>query len=312
MHWLRHWKVKGIVQKVLSIVPGGSSLNDLLQQRLGDLRDFDDNIRIKVDNWCGLMSYLGKVGASNMESREIMEIGSGWYPTVPVCFALAGTRFCHTVDISRHMNWEQTARMLRAVGKHLDRIAALSGRPAATVRAVFEELLQAQNLDDLLSRAGIVYHAPADGSRADWLATGTLDLVYSNSVLEHVPGPVIAALMRESHRVLKPDGLMLHAVACNDHYAHFDKSISFVNYLQFGERQWCFWNNPLNYQNRLRASDFVEFAHNAGFELIHESRAVRPGTREGLARLRIASEFAAYAPEDLIATTIDFVARKKR
>jgi hypothetical protein len=43
----------------------------------------------------------------------------------------------------------------------------------------------------------------------------------------------IPPIMREAHRVLKDGGLCVHAVACNDHYAFFHESISFVNFVQF-------------------------------------------------------------------------------
>jgi SAM-dependent methyltransferase len=311
MRVLRHWKTKGLIQKALASVPGGVRLNDLLQQRLGDLRDFEGNVGMKADDWRGLMSYLAAVGRADLRCRHIMEIGSGWYPTVPMCFALAGAESCHTVDISRHMKGDLTFRMLRALEAHLPAIAKAAGRDAGEVRERYAKLRAAGSLDELLARANIIYHAPADGARAEWFAAGTVDLVYSNSVLEHVPGPVILSLMKEAHRVLKPNGLMLHAVACNDHYAHFDKSISYVNYLQFTDGQWRLWNNSLNYQNRLRASDFTGMAKESGFEIIHEARAMRRGTREALERLRIAPEFAAYSSEDLAATTVDFVGRKK-
>jgi SAM-dependent methyltransferase len=309
---LQSWKIKGIIQKSLSSFPGGECINDSLQRRLGGLANFDANIRSKVDDWALLISYLRTVDADDLECQRVMEIGSGWYPTLPICFHLAGVQHCHTADISRHMKPNLAFKMLTTIEKHLPRIGAVSGRGADAVRAQYENLREATSLEDLLARAGIVYHAPADASNACWFADEAVDLVYSNSVLEHVPEPVIAALMREAHRVLKPEGLMVHAVGCNDHYAFFDKSISFVNYLQFTAKQWRLWNNRLLYQNRLRANDFIRLARESSFEVVHEARAVRPGSREALASLKIAHEFSSYATEDMVATTVDFVARKKK
>jgi len=102
----------------------------------------------------------------------------------------------------------------------------------------------------------------------------------------------------------------MHNVGCNDHYAFFDKSISFVNFLQYGEREWRLWNNSLQYQNRLRAPEFVELAKGAGLQLVRGRTNVRPGTLEALANLRIAPEFQRFSKSDLAATTIDLVARK--
>jgi predicted SAM-dependent methyltransferase len=142
------------------------------------------------------------------------------------------------------------------------------------------------------------------------LESNSIDLVYSNSVLEHVPPEVISGLMKESLRVLKPGGLAMHNVGCNDHYAFFDKKISFINYLQYEEREWRFWNNSLQYRNRLRVPEFVDLATQAGFEVISKKTHVHPGTLEALASLRVAPQFGRFSRDELAATTVDFIGRK--
>jgi SAM-dependent methyltransferase len=222
---------------------------------------------------------------------------------------LAGARTVHTVDINRHLNAEMTFRMVRGLERHLDRIAE---RSSDRVYERFTRLATARGIDDLLGRADIVYSAPLDATRLSGIPDHSLDIVFSNSVMEHIPAPVIGSLMRESHRVLKDDGLAVHAVGCNDHYAFFDRRISFVNFLRYSEREWAVWNNTLASQNRLRAPDFIQLARGAGFAIVHERRAVRPGTREALQQMTIAPEFHRYDSEDLVATSVDFVARKTR
>jgi hypothetical protein len=116
--------------------------------------------------------------------------------------------------------------------------------------------------------------------------------------------------MTEAHRILKPGGLMLHNIGCNDHYAFVDPTISFVNFLQFSESKWRLWNNSLLYQNRMRAPEFLELSEQAGLPVILTRTHVRDGTREALTRLEIAPEFRRFSTEDLAYTTLDFVARK--
>lgn len=306
----KNWRVKGLIQKALGVAPGGHWINDKLQVAFGDLKNFDRNIDTKFHDWVGIMSYLEAVNRSSVLGLAIMEIGSGWYPTLPLCFTLAGARACHTFDISRLMNESMAFRVLGILERYLDVIAEKSRRPLEAVQQTYQRLRQANTLSQLLAFAQIHYHAPADASNVPSLSAESMDLVYSNSVLEHVPAAVIGALMREAWRLLRKDGLAVHAVACNDHYAHFDKSISFINFLQFTDREWRLWNNPLNYQNRLRAPDFIRAAEESGFQVIHQARAVRPGTREALETMRLAPEFASYIGEDLAATTVDFVAIK--
>lgn len=308
---VRNWRLKALMQGVLSVTPRGNRVNDRLQMKFGGLRNFEQNISSKVDDWCLLAGYLRSVHRGQLAGLTILEVGSGWYPTLPVCFALAGAGRVHTVDLNRHMNEDLTFRMLRAIEPHLERIADACGEPADAIRQRWEELRQVDALAPLLARARIEYRAPGDARKLEWLTGGCIDLAYSNSVLEHVTPTALPGIMRESWRVLKDDGLMVHSVACNDHYAHFDPGISFVNYLQFSARRWRWLNNDLNYQNRLRAPDFLSIARESGFEILRETRAVRPGTREALQFMRLAPEFQTYDLEDLAATTIDFVAVKR-
>lgn len=309
---LRDWRVKALVQDILSASPGGCRLNDWLQRHVGGLRNFEDNICRKVTDWCQVSSYLKAVGCKSLTEQTIVEVGSGWYPTLPICFALAGARRIYTVDLNRHMNEGMSLRMLRAVEPHLDRIASSCGLPASEARRRWEVLCTSDNLAQLLNKANIEYRAPADARDMGWLDNGCIDLAYSNSVLEHVLPSALPGIMKELWRVLRPDGLMLHAVACNDHYTHFDKSVSPINYLRFTERQWRWFNNDLNYQNRLRPSSFLSAARDSGFDVIHEARTLRPRNLDTLQGMRLAPQFKSFDPEDLATTSIDFVSIKRQ
>jgi SAM-dependent methyltransferase len=134
--------------------------------------------------------------------------------------------------------------------------------------------------------------------------------VYSNSVLEHIPGPVILRILQESRRVLRPGGVAIHSVNCGDHYAYFDKSITQINYLSYTESEWAIWNNDIQYQNRLRPQDLLELAEQAGLEIILKKHRAAPKLLEQVKTMKIAPEFSKYSPEQLACTSIDFVARK--
>ncbi|MDP9054812.1 MAG: class I SAM-dependent methyltransferase [Acidobacteriota bacterium] len=310
MSLTRNWRVKGIVQGILSLIPGGVNANDLLQKRLGGLAQFDRNIKAKVDDWSLMMTYLRAAGARSVEGWKALETGTGWCPVLPVCFILAGARSVCAVDLNRHISEELTLRMIRGLEPHLPDIAAKSGRAHSSVEEHWRRLAAADSLTSLLAAAHIDYRAPQDAGKLDWIADGALNLVFSNSVFEHIPPPVIPRLLRESRRVLAADGLIAHEVACNDHYANFDSGVSFVNYLQYPEWRWRFWNNRIQYQNRLRAPDFTRMARENGFRIVHEARHINPGTREALAGMRVASMFSHYSQDDLASTTVDFVAAK--
>jgi hypothetical protein len=135
--------------------------------------------------------------------------------------------------------------------------------------------------------------------------------VFSNSVLEHVRARDIGAILRETARILKRDGVSLHSVNCGDHYAYFDRSISPINYLKYSDRQWRPWNNGLLYQNRLRPVDFLELAEGAGLEVVLSRFAAKEKLLKLLPTLDVSAQFRKYAPEQLCATNIDFAGRPR-
>jgi SAM-dependent methyltransferase len=302
-----HWKIKGYTQKILGSIPGGEHLNDRLQL-VGGLRNFEGNIAAKVSDWTQTCRYLSDVHFP-IPGATIVEVGTGWYPVLPICFSLAGARCIKTFDIHRHINAKLTARALACIEPHLDEIAAFCASGPAEVRKMHRRLAEASGMDDLLRLANIEYSAPGDARRTG-LPANSVDLVYSNSVFEHVPRQAILEILQESQRILKPGGLTLHNIGCNDHYAFFDRSISFVNFLRFTEPEWRLWNNPLQYQNRLRPPQFLDMAAEAGLKVIYKRTHVRPGSREALAKFAVAPEFRQFSPEDLATTTLDFISQK--
>jgi SAM-dependent methyltransferase len=302
------WQLKGLVQQSLCAVPGGRRLNDRLQRRVGELRHFERSVATKVEDWRLSLRYLRDV-EFDVGGKTLVEIGTGWHPALPICFSLAGARRVVTFDIVRHLDVDLTFRMIAALEAHIDTIALACESGSEKISLRYQELQQATDIPSLLKQARVKYCAPAD-ARATGLPPDSVDLIYSNSVMEHVPKDVIRDLMRESYRILRPGGLALHNIACNDHYAHVDRTISFVNYLRFTESQWSRWNNALQYQNRLRAPEFLELAARSGLEVIHKKMAVRPGTCEALADLKVAPQFKHFSSEELAVTTVDFIAKK--
>jgi SAM-dependent methyltransferase len=296
------WRAKAVVQNVLARAPFGERLNTLLQIKIGGLRDFDSHVAGKVKDWIGMMNLLSecKVCVSNSAT---LEIGTGWFPTLPLCFWLAGGKSCVTYDLHRHLSPELTRRLALALDRHLDAIAQAVNIPLPVVRERYNELG-----NDVLTTCGVTYVAPGDASRTG-LPDQSVDIVFSNSVLEHVTPEALSAIMRETRRILRPSGVAVHCVACNDHYAHFDRSISYVNYLRFSAEEWRWWNNSLQYQNRLRAGDFLRIAEDSGFSLLAVQKCMRAGVESALVTLPVAPEFRKYNHEELAITTVNFVCR---
>jgi hypothetical protein len=167
-----------------------------------------------------------------------------------------------------------------------------------------------RSLEELERRFGIRYLAPCD-ARDTALAEGSIAFASSTDTCEHIPEADLAAIFRETRRLLRPTGAFSCRVDLQDHYAYFDPSLSRYNFLRFSEGTWRLVNGPLHFQNRLRSPDYLRLVRDAGFELVVQ----RPSgpSEEGLAELEslpLAPRFHGYPPEELGVTVLSFVARR--
>lgn len=305
-----HWRIKGIVQKLLGVHPAGATLHYRLQRRFGGLTDFSRELAIKVDDWTIMVRHL-RAADRPIDGARMFEIGTGWYPTFPIACYLAGASRVTTYDLNRHLQPHLMHRCVAELGGSLDTVAETSGAALADVRerhARLQAMLAGGAELEPASEGVIRYVAPADATCSEF-ADGEVDVVFSNSVLEHVPPDVITVMYRESVRVLAPGGLMFHSVNCGDHYAYVDSRVSQLNYLRYSDRAWRFWNNAFLYQNRMRAHEFVDAAAAAGFEIILDTSTPRPQRLQELSRIPIHPQFSHVPAEKLCITSVDFIGR---
>lgn len=306
-----HWRIKGSVQKILGVLPGGDHLHYVLQRRFGGLRQFEREVAIKIDDWQIMVTRLREAGFE-IPGRRLFEIGTGWYPTFPFACYLAGAARVTTVDLTRHIRSELVVACADRLGSALAQIASAAQVDEGRVRERHARLVAAldRSMDLAAATDGVVvYAAPADATRTD-LAGDSVDCIFSNSVLEHVPPAAIEGMYREGMRILAPGGIMFHSVNCGDHYAYVDRSIHQLHYLRYSDAQWRLWDNAFLYQNRMRAHEFVERAEAAGFDIVlNTARATEQRLRQ-LAETRVHAQFAGIPPERLCITSVDFIARK--
>lgn len=305
-----HWRLKGVIQKALGSLPFGERLHYELQKRAGGLRIFDDELARKLDDWRLMVTHLAAVGVS-VSGNRFFEMGTGWYPTFPFCLFLAGAKSVITVDLHRHLKPDLTRRMTDALAGFLPTIAEATGSSAQELAHTYRELAAAIHGGAPLDEATggvVVYQAPCDAS-ATGLPSESVDVVFSNSVLEHVPASVIDDCLIEARRILRSGGVLFHSVNCGDHYAYVDSNVHQLNYLQFSDADWRMWNNRFLYQNRLRAIDFVDMARAAGFTIELDTSRPHPRRLQQLETITVHSQFARYTREQLAITSIDFIGR---
>jgi SAM-dependent methyltransferase len=298
------WIAKALAQKSIAKL-GLLSLYHRAQLVGGRLRNFHPRARIE---------YAGKLaadlGRAHLEGASVVEIGTGWVPVVPMGLALLGAREVLSFDLSRHLLPELAMRAVGLLPECLGELARRAGAPLDELTLRYARLGSCASWGELAERMAFRYHAPADVTQAA-IPPASVDIVYSNLVLEHVTALSLDAILSHSMRILRPGGRCWHNIDYTDHYSHTHAGLSAINFLRYRETFWrAVGQNDILYLNRLRRSDYLAAFARAGFAVesvndhyLDESELLAP---------RLLDErFAGYPSEDLRCGSSRVVLRKR-
>lgn len=308
-----HWKIKATIQRMVAWLPESASygLYYRLQRAAGGLRRVDPTPRLSagVDAWRRLVA----AGADPV-GKTFFEVGTGRVVSVPLAYWLMGAGRIVTVDLNPYLKAELVRDSVEYIAANRAAVAELFGELLVAER--FERLLgfasaSRFDLDAFLETVEIEYHAPSDAA-ATGLPAGSIDFHTSISVMEHIPPEVLAAILAEGRRLLRPDGFSIHCIDYSDHFAHRDPSITPVNFLRFSQAEWDRWaGNRYMYMNRLRHRDYQTLFHGAAFEIEAEETVTND---RSLAALRSGevqphANYDGIAAEELAITSAWIVGR---
>jgi hypothetical protein len=263
------WKQKALIQRSCAMLPfGNEAVYYLLQRKFGSLRYEPDPLP-NLREAAGIASDLAAHGMPP-EGRRVMEVGTGRRLDMPLAFHLLGAASVDTVDLHSYLRPDIVMQAVAAISSKREEVAGIFSQftDAAALSRRLDRLASVSSLADLFAATGISYHAPADATKTNFPAQ-TFDLQFSYTVFEHIPYDVLLGILRESRRVLAPNGITCHHIDLSDHFAHDDPSISFVNFLRYEEPEWSVYNdNQFAYHNRLREPDYERLYREAGHGVI--------------------------------------------
>ena len=253
------------------------------------------------------IQWLGDT-LGTLEGKTVLEIGSSWELLIPMLFSLCRAERVYLTDLTALLDKATLAGSLESFCANKKPILDTLRIDSHDFDSRFRGEINSEK--EFLSRHRFTYLAPCD-CRSLSLESSSLDVVTSRSVLEHIPPPVIEGIFRESYRLLRPGGLVCHFVDNSDHWEHGDKSISRVNFLRYSDRIFRLtYLNSLNYQNRLRHSQYIDMLRRAGFEILRAEPMVDARAVEALGFLPLAPAFRRFSAEDLATTDSYLLARK--
>lgn len=181
-----------------------------------------------------LVSTLGLEAAGSIHGKTCIDFGAGYVPTDSVAMWLLGAREVSAVDYNAIWSRDSVLLAIReADPKSLRQtLSAASLLSAAEPR--LDLLERIGRGEEPLDRLPISYIAPLDVV-AEPERLPEYDLLWSTSVLEHIPPSLIADLLRSISARQRAAGRQVHYVDLRDHldfdaapYRFLDPSVPFA------------------------------------------------------------------------------------
>lgn len=158
-------------------------------------------------------------------------------------------------------------------------------------------------IDELLQTSGAVYYSNGLTSlRA--LEDNSLDIIYSQAVLEHVRRDEFYETMSHCRRLLKNNGVMSHVIDFKDHLGGALNNLRIPSSLW--EKDW-FASKSNFYTNRLRLSEIIKISENSGF--VVDVVEVNRYKTVPIQKKQLAREFSGLSDNDLLISEAHLVMR---
>lgn len=302
------WQIKFLRNAIFGIFPRD------LQERLRKIKRALVPYGDEFDLWT-LRQGLRQVGmlrrtGCDLAGKNYLEIGTGWSPIIPLLFSLVGCKSLILVDRQRLISQYTFVETYKNFLIHKEEISRDLQIAVSDIESIFSRL-PGLSVEAALSQLNIQYVAPFDLLKNNF-PDQSLDVITSRAVFEHIPPSVIGNIFRECKRLLRYGGVMCHLIDNSDHWEHGDKSICRLNFLKYSPRTFRFISsmNPLDYQNRLRHSQYKAMMEDAGFKVIFDESTPDERTIASLDSLKIHPSFRQFTKEDMAILSSYFVAKK--
>ncbi len=296
---VKKWVLKAIVQKVISYLPKRDDLNLWFQRNITKgVYLNDEHFNYKVKHAADHLANFQKSKTYNLDTSLVMEIGTGWYPIVPISFFLAGVRSILSVDLNSYLTKDSLLTTINMFQKK---------REEGKLDGLFEidqdrwKILGDIQNNQSLSLEQMCHRIQLQTKICDLSQKGTItetpEFICSNNTFEHIYPSVLKGILENCKSILKSGGMMSHFIDMSDHFAHFDKSITVYNFLKYSAQRWKRIDNDIQPQNRLRFKDFKKIYKELDIPITDE--VIWPYDEKLLDNIVVHSEYKDYSKSEL-------------
>lgn len=298
---IQKWKAKAIVQKTISVLPYKEKLNYLFQKHVSHAIELSDEYwGYKITHARDHLNNYKNYFTNGLSGKIALELGTGWYPIIPICLFLNHIEKVISIDIQSCMT---QSFQIKAISKIIESrkkgeletyLPQINEKRWDTLEEILKKSksLQKEEINKLICLEPLICDA-----RKTELNEKSIDLICSNNTFEHIDKGILFEILKEFKRLIKNDGVMSHFIDMSDHFSHSDSSITNYNFLKYSEKTWKLIDNSIQPQNRLRFIDYKEMYQNL---MIPISKEIIIGSKiDQLQQIKVSDNFKRYSESEL-------------
>src|SRR5689334_9658857 len=100
-----HWLIKSALQRAISLLPASHFWNELFQRYVTRSLDLTtERFEMRLDCCRIHLQNFIELRPSRAQNHTVYELGTGWYPVVPVGLYLCGAKEIWTSDIASFLS----------------------------------------------------------------------------------------------------------------------------------------------------------------------------------------------------------------
>lgn len=303
-----NWQRKARIQNLIAALPASNAIYYAVQRAVGSLRPGRTNPLEWFQGAARLVEWIEGAGRT-VRGASFLEVGTGRQINLPLALWLCGAGRTATVDLNTYLSGALVSESVEYVRRNREEVARQFGARAESddFRRRLSALASFEGgLGELLRLASVEYLSPADAARLPF-ADGSFDFHVSYAVFEHIPADDLYRILVEARRVLKDDGLLAHVIDPSDHFSHDDPTITAINFLRFGGREWDrLAGNRFMFHNRLRACQYLELFERAGVRVVRQTESLdEPSLRALREGFPVSEEFRRFTHEALAVRSLN-------